>query len=221
MAVNNINHSPVAPNLNGPSSVGQASASGSANQVSNPKQLLASLLVEDELEQRLPIVRNRSQQPVQTPASNADDGSEDWMPMLRPQHHGMPATSSPVEGQDVKTFGKYKESDFLPHGWDQNRMVTMEERTEAEEVEMRMGWKFQTMHKQEAVFSRNIEKTLSGAAKDDALKELADAVAHFSKQFQQEIENAKTGIPPLPRINPRNVVFVERMTTALNEHLGE
>lgn len=221
MAVNNINHSPVAPNLNAPASVGQASASGSANQVSNPKQLLASLLVEEELEQRLPIVRNRSPQPVPVPPSYDDDGSEDWMPMLRPQHHGMSATSSVVEGRDVKTFGKYKESDFLTPGWDLNRIATTEERTEAEEIEMRVGWKFQTMHKQEAVFSRNIERNLSGAAKDDALKELAGAVAHFSKQFQQEIENAKSGVPQFPRIHPRNVVFVERMTTALNEHLGE
>jgi hypothetical protein len=221
MAVSNINHSPVTPNLNGTTSVGQASATSSGHQVSNPKQLLASLLVEEELEQRLPIVRNRSQQPASAASSNADDGSEDWMPMIRPQQHGMPGTSSAVEGRGAKTYGKYHESDFLPPGWDR-RIVTMEERTEAEETEMRVGWKFESMHKQEAVFRRNIEQTLSGAAKDDALKELADAVAHFSKQFQQEVENAKSGAGSqiLP-INPRHVVFVERMTTALNEHLGE
>jgi hypothetical protein len=343
-SLGNINQTRVVPNgnRNDMSPVGKAGTSSTAAQVSNPKQLLASLLVEDQLEEQLARVRvPRQLQPFPIPSfSNGDDGSEDWMPMIRPQqsflgtqgeaegrggkvvggyseadflppgwrdrmatteerthaedvalevgwkfdslhrqeqtfrtniekslsgsakedalknldeavqhfskqfsqelenaqkeelggvmrkHWKLPAEESPIQGSVTGSTNpsgtRYALSDLLPHGWDQNRIVTMEERTEAEETEMRVGWKFGAMHKQEAILRNGIEQSLSGSAKDSALKELADAVAFYSKQFSQEVEDAKSGVnTAVVRLNPRNLVFIERMTVALNEHLGQ
>jgi hypothetical protein len=191
-SLGNINPTRVVPNgnRNDMSPVGKSGTSSTAAQVSNPKQLFASLLVEDQLEEQLARVRvPRQLQPTPSFSNGDDDGSEDWMPMIRPQQ-SFPGTQGVAEGRGGKIVGGYSVADFLPPGW-RDRMATTEERTPAQEVALEVGWKFDSLRSQEQTFRTNIEKSLSGSAKEDALKNLDEAVQHFSKQFSQELENAQ------------------------------